>query len=195
MTISERIKQLREQKNIQQKKLALLIGVNQATISYWESGRQEPNPTQRKKLCEVLGITEAELFGEIRYIGVKESKIPIVSGVGATDERGRSSFEAYEPPYDYIDFKNCKAMIVQSDSMAPIAYKGQKIIYCESESVRDGDLVFIKLKNGDQLFKRYSKNHKNMITLESINPVQYHKSIPIKETDIEFCYKVIGIKF
>lgn len=65
MNVGERIKALRDERKIQQKKLASLVGVNQATVSYWESGRQEPNPIQRKKLCEALGISEAELFGGI----------------------------------------------------------------------------------------------------------------------------------
>ncbi|HEY9874598.1 MAG TPA: helix-turn-helix transcriptional regulator [Candidatus Obscuribacterales bacterium] len=62
MTIGERLKRLREDRDIQQKKLANHLGVGQATISQWESNRQEPNPKQRKKICQYFGITEAELF-------------------------------------------------------------------------------------------------------------------------------------
>lgn len=66
MSLKEKIKRLRKAKNMQQKKLALLLGVNQATVSYWESGRQEPNTIQRKKLCNIFGISEAELF-DVNY--------------------------------------------------------------------------------------------------------------------------------
>jgi len=63
MTIGRRIEKLRVDRGIQQKTLALALGVGQATISHWISGRQEPNPTQRKKLCEYFKISEAELYG------------------------------------------------------------------------------------------------------------------------------------
>jgi len=65
MKINDKIKQLREAKSIQQKTLALTLGVAQSTVSNWESGRQEPNPAQRQKLCKYFGIIEAELFGAI----------------------------------------------------------------------------------------------------------------------------------
>jgi len=190
MTIGQRIKQLRESKGWSQKELAYKLELRQSTVSSWETNICGPNPTQRKKLCEVFGISEAELFGEIRPIEIKENLIPIVSSVGATDERGRAAFESFEPPYKAIDFKNCKAVVVDSNSMAPLAYKGQKIIYSEIEPICNGDLVFIQLKDGDQLFKRYFK-----IALQPINVTDIYEPIVVKEKEIEFIYKVVGVRF
>ena len=65
MHIGERIKDLRKSKDIRQKELAVKLKTRQSTISAWEIGRNEPNPVQRKKLCEIFNITEAELFGGI----------------------------------------------------------------------------------------------------------------------------------
>lgn len=63
MNIGERIKQIRKSKNIRQKELAVRLKTRQSTVSAWEVGRNEPNPAQRRKLCKILGISEAELFG------------------------------------------------------------------------------------------------------------------------------------
>lgn len=63
MDIGRRIKKLLEERGVQQKALALALGVGQSTISHWISGRQEPNPAQRKKLCDYFKISEAEFFG------------------------------------------------------------------------------------------------------------------------------------
>ncbi len=65
MDIGKHIERLIEERGIQQKKLALALGVGQATVSHWISGRQEPNPAQRKKLCDYFKISEAELFGAL----------------------------------------------------------------------------------------------------------------------------------
>jgi len=194
MKISERIEQLRNLKGIQQKELAIALEVGQSTVSHWESGRQEPNPVQRMKLCKFFGITEAELFGPVR-IEVRDIDIPIVSSTGATDDLGKTYFTPYEPPYKKISFKNCKAVVVESNSMAPIAYKGQKIIYCEDASIKNGDLVFVKLRDGSQIFKRYYKNHDSIISLQSVNVAEAHEPIVKKDKDIEFCYKVVGVSF
>ncbi|MDD5611022.1 MAG: helix-turn-helix transcriptional regulator [Candidatus Omnitrophica bacterium] len=65
MDIGKYIEKLLKERDIQQKSFAVAIGVGQATVSHWISGRQEPNPTQRKKICEYFKITEAELFGAL----------------------------------------------------------------------------------------------------------------------------------
>jgi transcriptional regulator with XRE-family HTH domain len=63
MHIGKQIEKLIKERGIQQKSLALILKVGQSTVSHWISGRQEPNPVQRKKLCGYFNITEAELFG------------------------------------------------------------------------------------------------------------------------------------
>ncbi|RJO64195.1 MAG: LexA family transcriptional regulator [Candidatus Omnitrophota bacterium] len=194
MLLKDRIRQLREDKKLLQKEFAKKLGVSKPTVSAWEQGSRYPNSTQRKKICEFFGISEAMLFG-LPKVEIEDAIIPIVSSVGATDDLGRAAFEAFDPPYKTISFKDCKAVVVDSNSMAPIAYKGQKIIYCETEPVHNGDLVFIKLKKGAQLFKRFHKNHDNIITLQSVNPTESFDPIPVHEKEIEFCYKVMGVKF
>jgi transcriptional regulator with XRE-family HTH domain len=63
MTLGERIKELRENKGWGQKELAAKVGVKQPTVAGWESGAHEVTPKNRRKLCEVLGITPNELYG------------------------------------------------------------------------------------------------------------------------------------
>lgn len=63
MHIGKHIEKLIKDHGIQQKNLASVLDVGQSTVSHWISGRQEPNPAQRRKLCEYFNITEAELFG------------------------------------------------------------------------------------------------------------------------------------
>lgn len=194
MKMNEMITYLMNKRDMQQKKLAELAGVGQSTVSHWKSGRQEPNPKQRRKICEIFGVTEAELYGG-PHQEIGDEGIPIVSSVGAADEEGVPHFLPHEPPYEKICFKGCKAVTVESNSMAPIAYKGQKIIYCEKAPIHDGDLVFVGFSSGAQLFKRYFKNHGDVITFHGINPVEAQKPIIKKPKDILFCYKVIGIRF
>ena len=64
MKIGQRIKQLREQKGWYQKELAKKLGVSPDAVSMWETGLRDPRSHHRRKLCQVFGITESELFEE-----------------------------------------------------------------------------------------------------------------------------------
>jgi transcriptional regulator with XRE-family HTH domain len=64
MTIGERIKKLREEKNISVDKLAELIGKNRATIYRYESNEIEKLPTSvLEPLCKALDTTPAYIMG------------------------------------------------------------------------------------------------------------------------------------
>ncbi len=132
---------------------------------------------------------------KIAVQNIKDVKIPVVSMAKGTDIGG-FEFAQLEPhDYEYINFSGCKAVRISGSSMAPLAYDGQRVIYSEQEEVMDGDLVFIGLKGQGQFFKRYHKDAKNgIVTLLSIN-IANHGPLNTKVKEIEFMYKVVGVKF
>lgn len=134
-------------------------------------------------------------IGFVLDTNISDIELPIVTSVGANDEVGHCCFLPFKPPYNKISFKGCKVAEVTSDSMSPIAYKGQKIIYSETAPVRNGDFVFVKLQSEAQLFKRYFKDKSGNITLQSINPIAHYEPINIVDNDINEIYKVVGVWF
>ncbi len=58
-----RIKELREQKGIGQKALAIDIGVSQPTICDWESGRKVPSSKRAAILADYFGVSLDYLLG------------------------------------------------------------------------------------------------------------------------------------
>lgn len=59
-----RIRELREQKGLQQKELAVDIGISQPTVSDWESGRKIPSAKSTMKLSKYFGVSVEYLMGE-----------------------------------------------------------------------------------------------------------------------------------
>lgn len=73
MTIGERIKEIRKQKGISVEYLAGQLGVSKTTIYRYEDSSIEKIPLQIfDKLCELLGVTAAELMGN----APKKAEIP-----------------------------------------------------------------------------------------------------------------------
>ena len=58
-----RVRELREAKGIQQKELAIDLGVSQPTISDWESGRKVPSAKSTMKLADYFGVSVDFLLG------------------------------------------------------------------------------------------------------------------------------------
>lgn len=195
MTLGQRLKQLRKSRDIQQKKLALDLKVGQATISQWESGRQEPNPAQRKKLCKYFGLSEAEFFGfEIDKLIDKKSpvqKIPLISWISAN--RFADVADPFPPgvadDFVYSTNKggNMFALKVINDCMVPEFQEGDIIIVKPNVNISNGDFVVIRdTKNDQATFKQYKKYGDRTI-LHPLNPK--YQDI---ELDHDERYEIIG---
>lgn len=57
------VRELRKQKGMQQKELALSVGVAQATVSEWEHGKKDPSGDRLKKLADIFHVDELTILG------------------------------------------------------------------------------------------------------------------------------------
>ena len=58
------VKELRKSKGVQQKELAISIGVSRPTVSEWESNKKDPSGDRLKKLAEYFGVDELVILGK-----------------------------------------------------------------------------------------------------------------------------------
>ena len=56
------MKELRERRGLTQAQIADRLNVDKSSVCTWESGDSTPLRKYRRKLCELLGCTEAELL-------------------------------------------------------------------------------------------------------------------------------------
>lgn len=56
------LKEWRTKLGLSQFALSEKVGVHENTVRRWESGQREPRASEIAKLCEVLGVSEAELL-------------------------------------------------------------------------------------------------------------------------------------
>ena len=67
MKLGDRIKELRNEKNISQMQLAKLIGVSQKAIDYWERNVNEPKASYIALLVKTFEISFDEFFSELEF--------------------------------------------------------------------------------------------------------------------------------
>lgn len=58
-----RLEELRKKRGMTQHELAVLAGVQQNTISQWESGKRNPSVTRLISLAKIFDCTLDELYG------------------------------------------------------------------------------------------------------------------------------------
>lgn len=84
------VRELRIKKGIQQKELALELGISSAAVSNWENGKSDPSGERLKKLAEIFGVEEYVILGQGTYIpdepGLFVPKKPEVIGKTETEQ-------------------------------------------------------------------------------------------------------------
>lgn len=70
------VKELRKRAGIQQKELALIVGVAQPTVSEWELNKKDPSGDRLKKLAEYFGVDELVILGTGVLDLTKQHNVP-----------------------------------------------------------------------------------------------------------------------
>ena len=63
MTFAEKLKYLREDKNLSQIQLAKILEINQTTVSTWELGKKLPDFLNIVKISKCFNVTSDYLLG------------------------------------------------------------------------------------------------------------------------------------
>ena len=92
-----KIRELRESLQKQQKDLAIDLVVSQPTISDWESGRKQPSSKSVAKLADYFGVSIDYLLGRIDDSATGEKEKTATKG-GLSEEEARLISRLREAP-------------------------------------------------------------------------------------------------
>lgn len=67
MKLANRIRELREEKELSQWQLAEKTGLSSSSIARWELGQSEPTATAISVLCDFFNVTSDYLLGREDY--------------------------------------------------------------------------------------------------------------------------------
>jgi len=62
--MNERIREYREALNLTQKEMAERLGVEQSSVSMWETGKASPRADMLLRIAKLFGCTVGDLFKE-----------------------------------------------------------------------------------------------------------------------------------
>ncbi len=99
--LGERIKELRDEKNLSQKALAERVGVTQQAVAKWEGGKSEPDSKTLITLADFFGCTVDYLIGKS---DIKLPKMPLTIAAKMPEGWDELTPEAQKDVEEFIKF-------------------------------------------------------------------------------------------
>ena len=180
MNFRTRLKQLRNEKKINQRELANFLKVAPSTISMYESGQREPNFEVLESLADFFNVDLNYLLGKsdktTKLMLENEQKpqglqIPVLGTVaaGIPISAVEDILDYEEIPQSWESQGEFFALKIKGDSMEPRMESGDVVIVKQQSDANSGDTVIVLVNGDDATCKRLQKTD-NGIMLVSTNP-------------------------
>ena len=199
MNFRTRLKQLRNEKKINQRELANFLKVAPSTISMYESGQREPNFEVLESLADFFNVDLNYLLGKsdkTTKLMIEDSqppqglKIPVLGTVaaGMPISAVEDILDYEEVPQSWENQGEFFGLRIKGDSMQPKMDDGDVVIVRQQSDANSGDTV-IALVNGDDATCKKLQKTENGIMLVSTNP----NYLPMFFTNEEIATKPVVI--
>ncbi len=210
-TIYQRIRQAREQMELDQGSLARKVRVSMRTVQRWEKGDQTPDGDFLVRLAKSMGVRpewlltgDGEMYPSHASLSniipfqkdelvhdVALIEIPLLASVPA----GKTNTMFYPEHVDrYVTVDNLKdktafALVVKGNSMSPKIENGDIVVISPQQDVRSGDICVIRVNDEDVLKK--IKIEGQYVHLIPLNPD--FEPLTVRQRDITFMGKVVKV--
>ena len=178
-----RLKELRQEKNITQGKLAEKLGLSRSTIAMYETGGSEPDLETLKNIASFFNVSIDYLMGREQNVdhnitGAQLNrtvvKIPVYGTIpaGVPIEMIEDSYieDEEEIPAEWIKGSaKYFCLKVRGDSMYPKFEDGDVLVLKQQEDCENGDFCAVSINHTECTFKKVIKQT-NGITLQPLNP-------------------------
>lgn len=209
-TIGDRIREARENKELDQASLAEKAGVVTRTLQRWEKGAQVPDAVALMKLAKATNVQptwlltgEGEMYSppsrpenvyplanSLRR-NMNVVNLPLISAVPA----GKVA-TMFHPDHvdDYVTVDDVKdpqafALRVKGNSMSPRIEDGDVVVVSPKEEARNGDICVVRVNEEDTLKKvKFEGSYVHLIPL---NPE--FEPVTVKKRDVNFVWKVVKL--
>lgn len=141
------VRELRERAGMQQKELALLVGVSRPTVSEWEHNKKNPSGDRLRKLAEIFKVDVGTVLGYgPSVIPISRGAVPVVGSIACgTPITAEQNIEGYAdlPSGLSADF----ALRCVGESMAPTFRDGDLVLIRQQADVDDGRVAAVLIEN------------------------------------------------
>ena len=200
-----RIKQLRNEKNINQDVLAKLLGLEIAGISKLETERVPLKDEYIIKLAEYFDVSTDYLLGKsdvrnpekMSNISDKIYMCPVYGQIPAGEPNWAEECIEGRLPLDpnlmnILDPEECYFLRVNGESMNKVIKNGAYALIRKTDWVENGEIAVVLVNGYDATLKKFTKNGDVVVLEPMSNDPTFQTQIYTKDTPIRIIGKYIG---
>lgn len=195
------VRELRKMAGMQQKEVAIAVGVSRPTVSEWEHGKKDPSGERLMNLAKLFDVDPGVILGyKIGEYDIPSQdnpnalRVPILGTIPAG-----IPIEAIEEVLDWEELpiemarggKEYFGLKVNGDSMSPRYEDGDTIILRKQDTCNSGQDCAVMVNTDEATFKRVRITESG-IALMPINPAYEPKFYTNKEV-IELPVRILGV--
>ena len=186
-----RLKQLREERELLQRDVAAYLDISTAAYGFYETEARSMSAETAKKLAEFFNVTVDYLLGADNK---NKNVIPILGTVKAGYDYlvNENIIDYIDPHMNIADPENYFGLKVSGDSMSPLFDEGDYVIVHKQDGEFVSNDICIVLINGDEGTVKKVVKTDDGIELHAFNPYYPVKKYTYKEMQ-EIPVKVIGV--
>lgn len=206
-----RIKNLREEKQIYQKDLAQLLGVSIPAINYYENEKRAMDTNTALIIANYFNVSVDYLLGKsnirnpekinINNIDISNSKTiyacPVYGRISAGIPNWAEECIEGRLPIDpnlmgIVDPEECYFLRVNGESMNKVIANGAYALIRKTDWVENGEIAVVLVNGFDATLKKFTKNGDVVVLEPMSNDPTIQTQIYTKDTTIKIIGKYIG---
>lgn len=186
-----RLKELREKKELFQSDVAKFLGISTPAYSYYENNKRNMPAETAIKLSKFFNVSVDYLLG---IETANKSLLPVLGTVkaGYNYLAQENIIDYIDPSINIADPENYFGLIVKGDSMSPLFDEGDYLIVHKLDGEFNTNDICIVLINGDEATVKKVVKTDTGIELHAFNPYYPVKKFTYEEMD-KLPVKVIGV--
>ena len=186
-----RLKELREKKELFQSDVAKFLGISTPAYSYYEANKRNMPTETAIKLSKFFNVSVDYLLG---VATTNKRLLPVLGTVkaGYNYLAQENIIDYIDPSMNIADPENYFGLIVKGDSMAPLFDEGDYLIVHKLDGEFSTNDIGIVLINGDEATVKKVVKTDTGIELHAFNPYYPAKKFTYEEME-KLPVKVIGV--
>lgn len=171
------LKQLVHDRGIDQRTIAVKLGVSDMTVSNWINGTKYPRINRIQALAELFNVKMSELIEEQRPTNViptsrRTVRIPVLGEIACGEPLYvEENFSGYkEEIADFVPNGNVFYLVAKGDSMEPTIPNGAYVLVREQPTVETGEIAAVLVNGNTEATLKRVKRQGDIVILDPDNP-------------------------